>query len=291
MPLEKGSSQKTISSNIRELHSGKTYAHTSSKFGKNDADRQAVAIAFNQAKGRAMGGVAPQIGQMANPGGVMSQAMQPAMPGNNPTTPLMAQSPPNGVAAGGMPPAMSGPQTQMAAGTPGLAGSRGFAAGGGISLPTSGHTPTFKGPIISAVPGRTDNHLTHVPSGSFVIPADIVSAHGEGNTLAGMHTLQKLFKMGSHAGNPSAIPGSDSSIRKLSQGGSPSDKHVGKPVKVKLAGGEIVVPPENVHETMSRVTKKKLSLSQAHAALDKWVINERKKLRKTLAGLPGPAKD
>lgn len=291
MPLQKGSSQKTIVNNIRELHTGNTYAHTASKFGKKDADKQAIAIAMSEAKGRAMGGIAPQMGQMANPGGMMSQAMQPAMPGavlgvNNPTVPLMAQSPANGVAAGMQQPAMMGPQPQAALGTPGLAGSRGFATGG-----VAKSSQTFKGPIVSAVPGRTDNHFTHVPSGSFVIPADIVSGNGEGNTLAGMHNLQKLFKMGEHSSSPSAMHSSGSSIAKLAKGGSPADKHVGKPVPVKLAGGEIVVPPENVHETMSRVNKKKLTLNQAHRAMDQWVLMQRKKLRKTLAKLPGPARD
>jgi hypothetical protein len=294
MPLQSGSSQKTIGNNIRELHTGKTYAHTSSKFGKKDADKQAVAIAIDQAKGRAMGGVAPQ---MPNLGGMTSQAMQSTPPGagmgggNNPTMPLMAQSPPNGVAAAGMNPAMMGPQSNLTAGTPGLAGSRGFAQGGVAGVAGGGHHNTFKGPIISAVPGRTDKHKTSVPSGSFVIPADIVSGHGEGNTLAGMKTLQKLFKMGSHAGNPSAIPGVNPTIKKLAQGGSPSDKHVGKPVRVILAGGEIVVPPENVHETMQRICKKSMTLSQCHQAMDQWVLKQRKKLRKTLAGLPGPARD
>lgn len=49
MPLKKGSSQKTISKNIRELHSGKTYARTKSEFGKDRANAQAVAIALKQA--------------------------------------------------------------------------------------------------------------------------------------------------------------------------------------------------------------------------------------------------
>lgn len=48
MPLKKGTSKKTVSSNIKELHKGKTYAHTASKFGKKKADKQAVAIALNQ---------------------------------------------------------------------------------------------------------------------------------------------------------------------------------------------------------------------------------------------------
>jgi hypothetical protein len=145
------------------------------------------------------------------------------------------------------------------------------------------------GPIISSVPGRTDKHLTHVPSGSFVIPADIVSGHGEGNTLAGMNKLHQMFRMGQH--NPSAIPGANPSVSKKFAKGGKTDHSVGKPVRVILAGGEIVVPPEHALETMQRVTKKKLTLDQAHAAMDAWIIKERKKLVKTLKALPGPAKD
>lgn len=49
MPLKRGKSQKTISSNIRELHTGKTYSATSRKFGKDKANKQAVAIAMRKA--------------------------------------------------------------------------------------------------------------------------------------------------------------------------------------------------------------------------------------------------
>jgi hypothetical protein len=46
MPLRAGASNTIVSANIREMHSGKTYAHTRAKFGKRRADRQAVAIAL-----------------------------------------------------------------------------------------------------------------------------------------------------------------------------------------------------------------------------------------------------
>ena len=56
MPLTPGAS---VSESIRELHTGKTFRHTASKFGKKRADAQAVAIAMsNASKKRASGGVA-----------------------------------------------------------------------------------------------------------------------------------------------------------------------------------------------------------------------------------------
>ena len=48
MPLKKGKSRKVVSQNIREFHTGKTYARTAAKFGKKTADRQAVAAALSQ---------------------------------------------------------------------------------------------------------------------------------------------------------------------------------------------------------------------------------------------------
>jgi hypothetical protein len=49
MPLIKGSSKITISKNIKEFHGGQTYAATAKKFGKTKADKQAVAVAINEA--------------------------------------------------------------------------------------------------------------------------------------------------------------------------------------------------------------------------------------------------
>lgn len=47
MPLKRGTSAKTVSGNIRELHQGKTYAQTRAKYGKAKANKQAVAIALS----------------------------------------------------------------------------------------------------------------------------------------------------------------------------------------------------------------------------------------------------
>jgi len=50
MPLKPGKSRATISENIREFHTGKTFAHTEKKFGKARADKQAVAVALSTAR-------------------------------------------------------------------------------------------------------------------------------------------------------------------------------------------------------------------------------------------------
>ena len=50
MPLKRGSSKKTVSSNIKELHTGQIFAKTRAKFGKAKADKQAVAIALSAAR-------------------------------------------------------------------------------------------------------------------------------------------------------------------------------------------------------------------------------------------------
>jgi hypothetical protein len=48
MPLKKGKSEKVVSQNIREFHTGKTYEATKKKFGPSVANKQAIAAALNQ---------------------------------------------------------------------------------------------------------------------------------------------------------------------------------------------------------------------------------------------------
>jgi hypothetical protein len=49
MPLQKGRGRAVISENIREFHTGKTYARTKAKYGADVANRQAVAAAYSAA--------------------------------------------------------------------------------------------------------------------------------------------------------------------------------------------------------------------------------------------------
>lgn len=48
MPLQPGESSDIVSSNISDLHGGKTFAKTKKKFGKKRAKKQAIAIALNK---------------------------------------------------------------------------------------------------------------------------------------------------------------------------------------------------------------------------------------------------
>jgi hypothetical protein len=50
MPLKRGSSRETISENIREFRKGATFRRTKSKFGKERAEAQAIAVALSQAR-------------------------------------------------------------------------------------------------------------------------------------------------------------------------------------------------------------------------------------------------
>ena len=79
------------------------------------------------------------------------------------------------------------------------------ATGGGI--PDHPASPVI-GAINTATPGRADAHPTHVPPGSYVMPADIVSSMGEGNTAAGQKILAKMFlPLQAQGGNQIALMG------------------------------------------------------------------------------------
>lgn len=120
---------------------------------------------------------------------------------------------------------------------------------------TGGHV----GPIHSAVAGRTDHLAMNVPEGAYVVPADVVSGLGEGNTANGLKVLESMF------------------------GASPS-KASSKDVPIMAAGGEYVISPEAVKQ------KGGGDLNRGHKILDKWVVSERKKIIKTMSKLPGPAR-
>jgi hypothetical protein len=138
------------------------------------------------------------------------------------------------------------------------------------------------GPIHSGVSGRTDHLPIHVPTGSYVMPADIVSGMGEGNTIAGFKHMKRLFG-GNPYGGETAPYGQHGGPYGMASGGSVETEDPGVPIVA--AGGEFVVHPYSVKYWGGG------DLDTGHKVLDKFVTQFRGDLVHTLKKLPGPRKD
>ena len=153
---------------------------------------------------------------------------------------------------------------------------------GGV-IPDSPSMP-FSGPLHSDVAGRTDHIPSHVPSGSYVIPADIVSSVGQGNSLNGLKVLQKMFAASPRNASPAPWGGTSgpygAAMPRAAGGVSPA--HHG-PVPVMLAGGEFVIHPEDVARIGGG------DIKRGHKILDTFVKSKRADTIKTLKNLPNPA--
>ena len=109
----------------------------------------------------------------------------------------------------------------------------------------------------------------HVASGSYVIPADIISAMGEGNSMAGFKVSDRIFR----------DPEGDREPHK-----NPAFADV-ETVPVVVAGGEYIISPQDVIHLGGG------SMEDGHRMLDEFVKQYRQKTIKTLKALPGPKKD
>ena len=140
------------------------------------------------------------------------------------------------------------------------------------------------GPIHSSVSGRTDHLPMNVPSGAYVIPADIISSMGEGNTMAGFKIARKMFssKPYSQAKQPYA-----EGEQPYAEGKPYGARAAGgaAPVEIVAAGGEYVIEPEDVMEIGGG------DMDHGHEILDHFVKGYRAKTIATLKKLPGPKKD
>lgn len=154
-----------------------------------------------------------------------------------------------------------------------------------------GMVEAHDGPIVSHIPGRTDKIPMDVKSGSYVIPADVVSGMGEGNTLAGLNKLKTMFgeallfkdkdfwrKLGKKAKPRKPKP-------HKATGGLVDPFEVPEAVPIIAAGGEYVISPDKVKEIGDG------DVDRGHELLDQWVLGTRKDLINTLRRLPGPARD
>jgi len=117
------------------------------------------------------------------------------------------------------------------------------------------------GPVVGDTGGRSDELPVSVPPGSHVIPADVVAALGEANTLAGMRALESRFPK-------SAMP----------------RRATGGEIPVLISDGEFVISPDEVAEMGGGDPEK------GHKILDNLILSIRKQHIKTLQSLPGPAK-
>lgn len=156
--------------------------------------------------------------------------------------------------------------------------------GGGFNLkPKKPHVPRPRlhtGPIHSSVAGRTDHLPIHVPTGSYVLPADCISHFGEGNTTAGFKQAKRVFG-GTPYGGETAPYGQHGGPYGMATGGSVDDPGV----PIVAAGGEYVVHPDHVRAVGGG------DLDTGHKVLDEFVKRTRAELVKTLKKLPGPRKD
>lgn len=125
--------------------------------------------------------------------------------------------------------------------------------------------PAPVGLIHDATPGRTDRLPMVVGSDSYVIPADVVSGLGQGNTMAGATLLDQLLQVGPEL---------------RARGGAAHKDGV----EIIAAGGEYVVPPQAV-EALGGGDRKK-----GHQVLDGMVRNIRKQVISHMKSLPGPVK-
>lgn len=169
------------------------------------------------------------------------------------------------------------------------------AGGGAIS------GKVHSGPIRATVAGRTDHLPIHVPSGAYVIPADIISGMGEGNTEAGFKVAKSIFSTGIYGTKPKGMAYGASKTpygenAKMAYGQSidapygmsmPGRAEGGEvdAAPIVAAGGEFVIHPEDVMRIGGG------DMDAGHRELDRFIKMYRKHLISTLKKLPGPKKD
>lgn len=107
---------------------------------------------------------------------------------------------------------------------------------------TGGSVKVHSGPIHSAVAGRTDHLPMNVASGSYVIPADIISAMGEGNSMAGFKVAKDIFSSRDMtSGTPygeAGLPYGATSPRKAGGGATDSGQAAAAPSRAPASGGQ-----------------------------------------------------
>ena len=163
-----------------------------------------------------------------------------------------------------------------------------YADGGAMDTPYSGMMPKSQTPHSGFIPGPTGGRTDAVPMSvkqkSYVIPADVVSSLGEGNSEAGAKKLGSMFSGGPYGAKVPKIKGrapkTTKVIRQKFQDGGIVDME--PPAEIAASSGEYVVDPEQVAALGGGDT------THGHDILDALVKQIRQQTIKTLKRLPGP---
>lgn len=137
------------------------------------------------------------------------------------------------------------------------------------------HEPHHHGLFKTSGAGRTDNLHISVPHNSYIVPADVVSGLGQGNTLAGAKWLDSIT--GVKGSLPSGMPGAMNGAAKQ-----PGHFASGGMVPIVVAGGEYHIHPDAVKKIG------KGNIKHGHQILDEFVKHIREKTIKENSKLPGP---
>lgn len=177
---------------------------------------------------------------------------------------------------------------------------QGYAGGGAPAISPSMQSPWWTrheaetsakpatGFLNGATAGRADSLKTQAPSGSYVLPADVVAGLGEGNSLAGARVVQDMLSTGPHGipmprgGGRNTIPRPPAlgDLRQFAAKG--GDIGGDDTTPVALSHGEYVVTPQDVSSLGGG------DLKRGHRILDAFVLHVRKKHIAKLKSLPGP---
>lgn len=161
-----------------------------------------------------------------------------------------------------------------------------YASGGAIPFGVRESAKQFgkAGLIASPTPGRADSVSGALKAGSYVMPADVVSAMGQGNTMAGARALNGLMGMSPFNANAARAPKgrgmTAKKMRKFADGGATQEE-----VPVNLSGGEFIFPPEAVAAFGDG------DMQHGHEVLDAMVKEIRRKNLAHISQLPPPRKD
>lgn len=167
-----------------------------------------------------------------------------------------------------------------------LAGAAGMKRGGSTATDAGDHP---SGLIVSPIGGRSDQIPMHLASGSYVIPADVMSGIGQGNTLSGGHVFDAMIAAGPHKTLPLPKLGGELSMpngmpmtvarHHYARGGRMKGR-----IPVIVAGGERIVSPDEVARLSGG------DVERGHKMLDDWVVRARKHVTAHTSKLPGPVK-